>query len=423
MKILYFHQHFSTPNGGSGIRSYEMARRLVSHGHQVTMVCGSYDGGHTGLTQPFKNGMRRGNVDGIDVIELELFYSNDHNFVKRSATFIKFAFRSVRLSFTEKYDLIFATSTPLTAGIPGIFSRWLRGKPFVFEVRDLWPECPREMGVITNPVVLRILSALEWASYRSAHRLIGLAPGIIDGIARRGVPRDSIALIPNGCDIDLFSDVPHPWRPPGVAQSDFMAVFTGSHGIANGLDAVLDAASELRRRGRDDVKLVLIGKGKLKPHLERRAKEENLSNVIFHPPVNKRRLAGLLASADMGLQVLMDVPAFYFGTSPNKFFDYIAAGLPVLNNYPGWVAGLIEENRCGFVVPPRDSSAFADAIEAAASDPRELAKMGKRSRLLAETQFSRAQLAERFVEFLVECEATFGPTPKTRPASSERSGS
>ena len=134
MKVLYFHQHFTTPKGSAGIRSYEMARRLISRGHQVTMVCGSYGGGQTGLAQPFVNGKRRGFVDGIDIVEFDLAYSNADGFIKRTATFVKFAFRSIGLVFLEQYDVLFATTTPLTAGIPGIFSRWLRRKPFVFEV-------------------------------------------------------------------------------------------------------------------------------------------------------------------------------------------------------------------------------------------------------------------------------------------------
>ncbi len=263
MHILYFHQHFSTPRGATGIRSYEMARRLVERGHRVTMVCGSYGLGQTGLEGTFQRGRRQGMVDGIEVIEFDLSYSNNDGFARRSATFLRYAFGSVAVALGGRYDLAFATTTPLTAGIPGIVARWLRGKPFVFEVRDLWPELPREMGVIRNPVVLGALSALEWASYRSAHRCIALSPGIAAGIARRGVCPACIATIPNGCDIDIFGGGEPAWRPEGVADTDLLAVFTGTHGMANGLDAVLDAAAELKRRARADIKLLLVGEGKL----------------------------------------------------------------------------------------------------------------------------------------------------------------
>ena len=405
MKVLYFHQHFVTPHGAGAIRSYAMARKLIERGHQVTMVCGSFSGGNTGLSGPYTKGVRRGSVDGIDVVEFDLAYSNHDGLLKRSWTFMKFALRSVMLALREPYDLVFATTTPLTAGIPGIVARWLRGKTFVFEVRDLWPELPRAMGVIRNPVVLWAMSVLEWASYRSAHALVGLSPGIVEGIMHRGVPRERIALVPNGCDLDLFAQDAPPWRPEGVAPTDLMAVFAGTHGMANGLDAVLDAAAELKRRGRGDIKLVLIGNGKLKPALQARAACEALDNVVFHDPVNKTRLASLMAATDLGLQVLANVPAFYFGTSPNKFFDYIAAGLPVLNNYPGWLADMINQNSCGFAVIPDDAAAFADALEGAAADRNALKEMGQRGRKLAQDQFDRRLLADRWVEWVTGAKA------------------
>lgn len=377
-----------------------MARKLVEHGHAVTMVCGTYGGGKTGLTGDFARGRRRGMVDGIDVIELDLAYSNRDGFVKRAMIFASFALRSIGIALTERYDLVFATTTPLTAGIPGICARWLRRKPFVFEVRDLWPELPRAMGVITNPVVLWAMSVLEWASYRSATRCVGLSPGIVDGIARRGVPRERIALIPNGCDLGIFGQEGEPWRPEGVGADDLLAVFAGTQGIANGLDAVLDAAAQLKRRGRADIKLLLIGQGGLHDKLQTRVRDEGLDNVIFHAPVAKARLAGLMQATDVGMQVLANVPAFYYGTSPNKFFDYLAAGLPVLNNYPGWLADMIREHQCGFAVPPDDPAAFADALEAAAANRQELRAMGARGLELARARFDRALLSVQFVEWL-----------------------
>lgn len=400
MRVLYFHQHFSTPQGSTGIRSYEMARRLVSDGHQVTMVCGSYGGGNTGLMGPFAWGSRRGQVDGISVVEFDLAYSNGDGLIKRGLLFLFFALRSIGVAITHKYDVLFATTTPLTAGIPGVFARWLRGKPFVFEVRDLWPELPKEMGVITNPIILWAMGVLEWVSYHSAHRVIALSPGIVEGVLRRGVPESRVTMVPNGCDFSIFENAGGGWRPEGVEGGDLLAVFTGTHGIANGLDAVLDAAAELQARGRADIKIALVGDGKLKLGLQERAKSQGLENVIFHDPINKAKLAALMASADLGLQILANVPAFYYGTSPNKFFDYISAGLPVLNNYPGWLAGLIKESGSGFAVPPENPQAFADALEAAANNREELAAMGAAATTLARQQFDRDVLAEKFVSTL-----------------------
>jgi len=400
MHVLYFHQHFSTPEGSAGTRSYEMAQALLRSGHSVTMVCGSYAQGNTGLTIPFSKGRRRGQVDGVDVIEFMLSYGNNMGFAQRVRVFAKFAIGSIGIALREPADVVFATTTPLTAGIPGIFGRWLGRKPFVFEVRDLWPELPKAMGVITNPVVLWLMSVLEWASYRSANRLIGLSPGIVEGIAARGVDKPRIAMVPNGCDLDLFANQVHTWRPEGVSDDQLLAIFTGTHGNANGLDAVLNAAKVLRDRGRDDICIALIGHGREKPELQKRARAENLHNVLFLDPVPKMRLAGLMAGADIGLQVLRNVPAFYYGTSPNKFFDYISAGLPVLNNYPGWLAEMISYNDCGIAVPPDDQHAFADALIDAADNREALKTKAANALNLAQTKFSRKDLSDKWVEWV-----------------------
>lgn len=414
MKILYFHQHFTTPKGSTGTRSYEMGRRLVERGHEVTIVCGSYAMARSGLSGPVQNGLREGVVDGIRVVEICLPYSNHDSFLKRSVTFLRFAWRSIRIAFREDFDLLFATSTPLTAGIPGIVLKSFRKRKFVFEVRDLWPELPREMGVIRNPAILAAMSFLEWLTYRKADACIGLSPGIVEGIRRRGPKDQPIAMVPNGCDLDLF-------RPgqreqlelTGISRTDFVAIFTGAHGVANGLDAVLDAAAVLKKRGRRDIKLVFIGDGKLKPQLVGRAAGEELTHCLFFDPVPKDELNRIVASADVGLMILANVPAFYYGTSPNKFFDYIASGLPVLNNYPGWLAGTIEEHGCGIAVPPDDPEAFADALIRLAERSNETRRMGERARALAEAEFDRNSLGERFCRFL---EAQAGERPRNERA-------
>lgn len=399
MRILYFHQHFSTPKGSTGIRSYQMARRLLAQGHEVTMVCGSYDQGRTGLSGDFQNGVRRGSVDGIDVVELELSYSNKLGLAARAGQFMRYAWKSARLAMAEPADIVVATTTPLTAAIPGIAAR-LRGRTFVFEVRDLWPELPKAMGVIRNPLLLAMLRGLEWAGYRSASRLIGLAPGIVDGIRNGGAGNKPVAMIPNGCDIDIFGGVRSGQRLSCDEANPLTAIFSGTHGVANGLDAVLDAAAVLQRRGDRRIRFLLIGDGKEKPALQARAAAEHLANVQFRSPVDKASLAVLLQQADVGLQILANVPAFYFGTSPNKFFDYLSAGLPALTNYPGWVAQMVTERDCGVAVPPDDAEAFADALQALADHPERLAGMGERAARLAHERFDRSTLSDEWVSFV-----------------------
>jgi glycosyltransferase involved in cell wall biosynthesis len=174
-------------------------------------------------------------------------------------------------------------------------------------------------------------------------------------------------------------------------------VFTGAHGLANGLDAVVDAASELKKRGRKDIRIVLIGDGMEKSRLRTLSEERELPNIEFIDPVPKTRLPEILRDADVGLMILANVPAFYYGTSPNKFFDYIALGLPVLNNYPGWLADMIGEAGIGIAVKPANSEEFADALIYLAENPDERVRMGVNARKFAEDNFGRKALADAFV--------------------------
>ena len=295
---------------------------------------------------------------------------------------------------------ISTTSTPLTDGLPGIAAKWFRRKKFVFEVRDLWPELPKALGM-KNPFLLWGMSVLEKRSYHAADACVGLSPGICDGIRRRSQKGKPIALIPNGCDLDLFTtSSTKPDLIPGVKPTDTVAVFTGAHGVANGLDAVLDMAGMLKKRKRDDIKLVFVGEGKMKSHLKERASSEGLDNCLFLDRMPKKELNDVMARADIGLMVLANVPAFYYGTSPNKFFNYIASGLPIVNNYPGWLADMINENKCGVAVEPEKPELFADAIEKLANNHDLRKECGENGRALAEREFARDLLGSKFVEFL-----------------------
>ncbi len=399
MKVIYFAEHFDTPQTGGGLRPYQMAKRLVAAGHQVTMVCG---GAQSWLKLPAtsEKNIYRGEIDGIDVVQISIPYSNNDSITKRARIFIKFAWKSMGYALREDYDLLFATSTPLTDGLPGIAAKWFRRKKFVFEVRDLWPELPKALGM-KNPFLLWGMKVLEKRSYHAADACIGLSPGICDGIRRRSQKGKPIVMIPNGCDLDLFTtSVSRPDVIPGVKPTDTVAVFTGAHGVANGLDAVLDMATVLKKRNRDDIKLVFVGEGKMKVHLKERAQKEELDNCLFLDRMPKKELNEVMARADIGLMVLANVPAFYYGTSPNKFFDYIASGLPIVNNYPGWLADMINENKCGVAVEPEKPELFADAIERLANNPGLRKECGENGRALAEKVFARDLLGSQFVEFL-----------------------
>ena len=401
MHIVYIHQYFTTPDQKGGTRSYEMAQRLIQAGHRVSMVCGTSDlieaGGQPGQ-------IIRENVDGIDVYRIIEPYSNAMSFPRRWMCFLKFAKRVLKLIKTFKdVDIVFATSTPLTTGDPGRKAAKFHRCPFIFEVRDLWPELPIAMGVVKYWPLKVYLKRMELRAYRAASHIIGLAPGIKQGICETGYPENQVSMIPNSSDVDLFRPAENNHEidndPRFGKPGEFRLAFTGAHGLANGLDAVLDAIGVLKERGVTGVRFCFIGGGGKKPHLVQRAKDEGLDDyVAWVDPIPKKELAKVLPQVDVGMMILKNVPAFYRGTSPNKFFDYLACGLSILNNYPGWVGEYIQKYNCGVVVEPENPEAFADEVVDLMNRSEELPAMGKNARKLAEMVFNRDILGEQFVE-------------------------
>lgn len=407
MHVAYIHQHFVSPRGSAGTRSYEMAQRLMRAGHRVTLICGANDGNalDNDLTQP----VSKLDVNGLTVFCINTFYSNRMGFIQRVSTFHRFAKGAMRIVRELDANLVFASSTPLTVGIPGMRAARHLSVPFVFEVRDLWPEIPIAIGAVKSPVLKWYLRRLEKKIYFAAKHIIALSPGMKEGICRTGYPQERVTMIPNSADLGLFQPTRERldddrFGPP----DDVRFIFTGAHGPANGLDALLDAAAELKRRKARGVRIVLIGDGKSKPHLLERSQREGLEDfVTFIPRIPKTELATLLPRMDVGLMILKNLPSFYYGTSPNKFFDYLASGIPVLNNYPGWVADMIKEHDCGRGIPPDDPRAFADAMLWFRQHRNELPEMGRRGRALAEARFSRDELGAKLIETLEHVHAEY----------------
>lgn len=400
MHIVYIHQYFTTPDQKGGTRSYEMAQKLVQAGHRVSMVCGTSDlieaGGRVGEVKEER-------IDGIEEYRIIEPYSNTMSFPRRWICFLKFAKQALKLIKTLRdVNLVFATSTPLTTGDPGRKAAKFHHCPFIFEVRDLWPELPIAMGIVKHWPLKYYLKRMELRAYRAANHIIALAPGIKQGICGTGYPENQVSMIPNSSDVDLFMPArqkeldndPRFGRP-----GEFRLAFTGAHGLANGLDAVLDAIAVLKQRGIRGVRFCFIGSGGKKSHLVKRARDEGLDDyVAWVDPIPKKELAIILPQMNVGMMILKNVPAFYRGTSPNKFFDYLACGLPILNNYPGWVGEYIQKYNCGVVVEPDNPEAFADGVMDLMNRHEELPDMGKNGRNLAETVFNREILGKQFVE-------------------------
>ena len=393
-RILYLHQHFSTPEGATGTRSHAMARALVQRGHAVTLACGQWQGAVTGLDGPFRRGARRGRVAGFEVVEFAVPCGNAQGLPARSLAFLRYAARSARLAMRPGWDVVIASSTPLTVALPALLARRLRGTPFLFEIRDPWPELPVALG-LRAPLLLPALARLAGAACRDAHAVIALTKGMGNTALARGTPPHRLHIIGQGCDLDLFGPHIPPWRPEDAGSHEILAVYAGAHGRANGLGFLLEVARLLQAAGERRIRLILVGEGSETPALMREAARLALTNLSFLAPLPKRELAGLLAGSQAGLLCLAPVPEFAEWTAPNKLMDYLAAGLPILSNVPGEAARLLAAGGCGETCT--EPVALAQALTRLATEAGRREAMGLAARQLAEREHDRRRLAACFV--------------------------
>ena len=391
MRILYLHQFFLTREGAGGTRSYEFARHLVGAGHEVTMV-----------TAASRSPAGERLVDGIRVVEVSGAYGDyvratRMSYQRRIASFLRFAAGATAAVLRAPTpDVVFATSPPLTIALPAVAASRRHGAPLVFEVRDLWPEAPIQMGALRNPVARRIARALERAVYRASSRVVALSPGIRHGIVSAGVSPGRVTLIPNASDLDVFA--------PGVEAGDlrsrlglgdrFVSSYFGTMGEANDLSQVIEAAAILQERGDDSVAFVLQGDGKRRAELEHEVRRRGLRNVRLLPAAGKEAVARLAAASDACMIIFKDVPILATN-SPNKLFDTFAAGRPAIVNTPGWQRELVERNEAGVFARPGDPADLVERLLFLRDHPELAAAYGQNARRLAETEFDRRMLAER----------------------------
>ncbi len=401
MHILYLHQYFTTPEKGGGTRSYEFARRLVARGYRVTMVTGN-----NRLQVDFSPGQKwtELEIEGIRVIVIPVGYSNYMSAKERVRSFLRYAWLAVRAGWRVcNPDLVFATSTPLTVGIPGLVLRLRHRVPLIFEVRDLWPEAPVQMGVFRNKFLVWGLRVLERMIYRGARHVVALSPGMVDGVARQGVAREKITMIPNSSDTEIFQpgESREGFLQKWGLQGKFVVAYGGAMGEANGLDLIVEAAERLQEMGREDIVFALAGDGKARPFVEEEVKRRQLENVVLMGPQDKYTVAHLYRAAGAALVLFKHLPVLQTN-SPNKFFDALAAGVPVVANMEGWVHRLLEEEEAGVPIPPADAGALVEAVMALCQEPERRERMAKNARRLAETQFDRDALAEQLEELLLK---------------------
>jgi len=391
-RILYLHQHFSTPAGATATRSHAQARALVQAGHAVTLACGQWQGAVTGLAAPFARGRRTGQVAGFDVVEFAIPCGNAMGEAARIAAFLRYANRATTLALRPGWDLVIASTTPLSVALPALLARRIRGTPFLFEIRDPWPELPAAMG-LRRPLLLRGMEHLARAACRQASAVVALTEGMGATALARGTPEGRMHIIGQGCDLDIFGPHIAPWRPDAAGSGEMLAVYAGAHGRANGLHHLLEAATLLQAAGERRVRLLLVGEGGEKPALISAARQ--LRNVTFLDPMPKVELAGLLAGSQLGLLCLAPIAEFAEWTAPNKLMDYLAAGRPVLSNVPGEAARLLEAGGCGET--HADAATLAAALTRMANEPARREIMGRDARRLAERRHDRRLLAARFV--------------------------
>jgi glycosyltransferase involved in cell wall biosynthesis len=401
VRILYFHQFFATRESSLGlIRSYEFSRRWVEQGHSVTIVTSS-----SRLPDEFsRHVFNYGDVDGIDVRAVRVGYSNYMGYARRLWSFSLFVLGAAYLGLrAPRADVVFATSTPLTVGIPGWIAAAARRMPFVFEVRDLWPEAAIQMGAIERgSLTARIAKSVERFLYRHASAVIALSPGMVEGVLADGADPEHTHMVPNSCDLDLFAPGP---KDPDLVEAHglagrFVVGYAGAIGPSNALeDSVPQAAAVLKERGRDDIVFLIAGDGKSLPGIERTRDEQDLDNLVLVGPVAKKNVPRLLGTADVLMTLFKDVEILATN-SPNKFFDGLASGTPMIVNSPGWTKELVEDNDAGVYVPPGDGEALADAVMALADDREALERMGTNARSLAEREFGRDDMAARVLDVL-----------------------
>ncbi len=397
MHILYIHQHFATPAGCTGTRSYEFARRWVKAGHKVTLITGYYDIGGLKVTGSL---YQKQNIEGINVIIAGSKYSNKQSYLRRVISFLSFCLLSIYAGLrTKSVDVIYASSTPLTVGIGAMVIKWFKRVPFVFEVRDQWPEIPIELGIITNRFLIKILLWLEKTIYKSCSALIALSPGQADGIRKVLAKENSITVIPNGCDIDIFRpDIDGSDARQRMGWGDkFVLLHTGAMGKVNGLDFVIDAAERLKDHS--DIIFVLIGDGSQKPSLENRVEKPGLTNVEILSSAPKRQLPEILVAADAALVIIADYPIIEANCA-NKFFDGLSAGVPVLLNYSGWQRELLESNEAGLGCTLCNLDEFVEKVLYLNSHRQQVKQMGQKARQLAVENFNRDDLAKQALELI-----------------------
>jgi glycosyltransferase involved in cell wall biosynthesis len=400
MHILLIHQAFASSKQAGGTRHFEFAHRCLERNHRFTIVSSdlSYlDGKRTTQKRQI---FSREQIGGVDIIRSFTIAALHRSFFWRVVSFLSFMVTSVIGSLqTEKVDLVIGTSPPIFQAMSAWMVAKLKGKPFLLEIRDLWPEFAIDMGVLKNSVLIRLSRALEIFLYAQASHLLVNSPAYKDYLMDKGISPDKIFLISNGVDPNMFrpDNEGNGFRKDYDLEGKYVVTYAGALGMANDIPTILSAAEKLKDR--PDIHFAIVGDGKERQKLERHRQQKDLKNVTFTGPKLKCDMPGILAVSDVCLATLMDIPMFKT-TYPNKVFDYMAAGLPTVLGIDGVIRDVVESARGGIFVPPGDAAALADAVVKLYGNPGLAKAMGSSARLYVVKHFNRNHQAEQFINLI-----------------------
>lgn len=395
LKIVYLHQYFNTPSMTGSTRSFEMARRLVAAGHEVNLITSRRE------VRPGRNEWEETEESGIRVHWYTVPYSNRMGFAERVLAFLRFAVIAARKAASFQADVVFATSTPLTIVLPGLFASWRLGKPLVFEVRDMWPAVPIAMGYLKNPLFRFGALWLERIAYRKSCHVVALAPGMREDIVATGVAIDKVSVIPNGCDVDVFgADLSgkaaalreaHPWL-----QDRKLVLYAGAIGQINGVGYLVQVA-EVMRDIDPGVRFVVIGDGAERDTVADAARRARVldSSFFMLPAMPKTELTAWVAACDFTVALISAPRVLWKDAVQNKFFDSISAGKPVACNFAGFQSELAVQHEVGLIMPPDNPELSARQLLDKLNDPSWMTGAEVRARELALNDFSRDRLAKQ----------------------------
>lgn len=391
--VLWVNHFAVSPEQGGGTRHFELGRELARRGWDVTIAASDLNLHTRTYSRRQGPGDTATRDEVIDGVRFRWLWAAPYarNDWRRARNWLSFSRRVWRWS-GPRPDVVVGSSPHLFAALAAerLARRW--GVPFVFEVRDLWPESLLAAGEAKG-TAYRVLERIAAHLYRRADRIVVLAGGSAAYLRERGIAETKLVHIPNGVDVSAFAVVGRPARP------GLTLVYTGAHGPLNGLETVLDAAELLAARS--DIRFLLVGDGPARAALLADAERRRLGNVEFRGSIPKTAMPELLAEADAGLMVLREAPLFAFGVSPNKLFDYFGAALPVVCNVPGEVAAMVRDARAGEQAEDSSAAALAAAVvRLAERSPAERRAMGAAGREWVTREHDRPVLADRMEAML-----------------------